>query len=248
MAALHIPPQYQSMANPFVNQPDPAGHDLGPFAVSDDLSHFLTSPAEFIASREDVDKVIAGAMVFRPDPNSNLRRQTLLLRRAPSDSFPLQWEVPAGTADPALDHSIVGVAVRELWEETHLQARRVFATVGMGPGPSTASQKLIGDIADARMDSQGTMCLLRFAGLTWAIVTFLTDVEDENAKVILQEDEHVEWAWVTKDEVEKGSFSHDSEKPLDLVSEPMKLIILEGFRLMDELAGESCGRALDGML
>ncbi|KAL6907355.1 hypothetical protein GGI43DRAFT_397174 [Trichoderma evansii] len=81
------------------------------FTAFADISAFSISPATFLASRPDIHNLIAGAMVFRLSPeNSSL--ETLLLQRAPSDSFTLKWGIPAGTADPSIDLSIISVAVR----------------------------------------------------------------------------------------------------------------------------------------
>jgi 8-oxo-dGTP pyrophosphatase MutT (NUDIX family) len=143
-------------------------------------------------------------------------------------------EIPAGTADPIIDRSITGVTVRELWEETHLRALRLNHAVGLGLTPGTLNLTSSGEVQDARMDSEYPLCLLHVSGLHWAVVAFLTKVEDEPSEILLQEDEHVEWAWLTEGEVEKGFFRDRPEKNLDMVSHAMKSMLLEGFRLMKE--------------
>ncbi|KFY18439.1 hypothetical protein V493_08618 [Pseudogymnoascus sp. VKM F-4281 (FW-2241)] len=238
------------MAHHCTNETDAYGNtrELSPAAttISADISDFLLSPAEFLATRPDVHNLVAGAMVFRSTPDSSSSSssvETLLLRRAPSDSFPLKWEIPAGTADPSLDDSIIGVAVRELWEETHLRPQTVFHTVGLGLPKDVTNLALIGEAEDARMDSDLDICLLRVSGLTWAIVTFLTDIEDEEAEVILREDEHVESAWVTETEVQKQFYSGTGQS-LDFVSEAMRMTVLEGFRLRKDLKQQSIHKNL----
>lgn len=205
------------------------------YSVSPDISSFHISPADLLASRSDIHNIIAGAMVFRlslEEASGNPQSEVLLLQRAASDSFPLKWEIPAGTADPAIDQSIIEVAVRELWEETGLRARRLHQTVGLGLPPGTPLHPAVaGDVEDARMDLEYEIILLRVTGLTWAIATFLADVGDNAEGIALREDEHVRWAWVTESEVETGRFSSQAGGSLDMVSEAMKSLILEGFRL-----------------
>ncbi|KAJ6442791.1 putative AC transposase [Purpureocillium lavendulum] len=207
------------------------------YTASPAIQMFSVPPADLLASRPDIHNVIAGAMVFRsPSADSGsggAHREVLLLRRAASDSFPLKWEIPAGTADPMADRSIIEVAVRELWEETQLRARRLHRAVGMGLPQGVTEISCTGDVQDARMDAELPMSLLRLSGRTWAVVTFLTGLEDDNAEVLLREDEHVDWAWVTRDEVREGRFHTGAN--LDLVSEAMKMILLEGFRVMEEI-------------
>ncbi|KAG7294559.1 hypothetical protein NEMBOFW57_004634 [Staphylotrichum longicolle] len=138
------------------------------FTTSSTLSAFSISPASFLASRPDIHNLIAGAMVFRTAPNTinspdgtaapttvtaATHLETLLLQRALSDSFPLRWEIPGGTADPRLDATVAGVAVRELWEETQLRARRLVCPVGLGLAPGVASLAMLGEAEDARADA-----------------------------------------------------------------------------------------------
>lgn len=209
-------------------------------STSPDISEFQISPAAFLASRPDIHNIIAGAMVFRSSPggspSATSTHEVLLLQRAASDSFPLKWEIPAGTADLAVDHSIIQVAVRELWEETGLRASKFHRTVGMGLPPGIVNiasvGAAVGEVEDARMDSEHPICLVRVEGLTWAVVTFLADVEGDVVDVILQESEHVQWAWLTEHEVEIGRFQGPMGENIDMVSEAMRRILLEGFRLM----------------
>jgi 8-oxo-dGTP pyrophosphatase MutT (NUDIX family) len=207
----------------------------GEYSVSTDISAFQISPADLLASRPDIHNIIAGAMVFRSSPeeaSGKPRSEVLLLQRAASDSFPLKWEIPAGTADPTVDHSIIEVAVRELWEETGLRAHRLHQTVGLGLPPGASPHiEVAGDVEDARMDSEYPIILLRVTGRTWAVATFLVDVGDDTEEIALQEEEHVRWAWVTESEVETGRFLSQAEESFDLVSEAMKSLILEGFRI-----------------
>ncbi|KAI9148807.1 hypothetical protein HJFPF1_10849 [Paramyrothecium foliicola] len=203
------------------------------YTIAEDISAFNISPAEFLASRPDIHNLMAGAIVLRLTPSDTPEEKVLemlLLQRAPSDSFPLQWEIPGGTADPSSDTSIAGVAVRELWEETQLRAHGLSFTVGLGLPTGVTSLTLVGEAEDARMDNDLELCLLRVGGLTWAVVTFIADVEIGNTEVVLRPDEHIAWAWVTEDEARNGLFRGGAGRRLDFVSEAMRLLVLEGFR------------------
>lgn len=201
------------------------------FMTSPTISDFLISPTELLASRPDIHNIIAGALVFRSGSRSaSSQPEALVIRRAASDSFPLKWEVPAGTADQDIDQSVVAVAVRELWEETRLRAHRLYHAIGLGDS-TDLSHSGAEEIEDARVDSQLPMCLLSVSGSTWAVATFLVELEDEAANVVLRADEHVDWAWVTEEEVKAESFNSRKGEPLELVSRAMKMVILEGFRL-----------------
>lgn len=205
------------------------------FEVSENISAFSIPPAEFLASRPDIHNLIAGTMVFRLKPDDRL--ETLLLQRAPSDSFPLKWEIPAGTADPSIDRSIAGVAVRELWEETQLRARKLYCTVGLGLGDTTTRLTCGGEVESATMDSELEICLLRVSGLTWAVVTFIADVEKGCGEVVLRPEEHTSWAWIGEDEVMKEQFCGKSNETLEFVSEAMKMTLLQGFKLRKHMMG-----------
>lgn len=202
--------------------------------TSHKVSEFLVSPNAFLARRTDIHNIICGAVVFRTrrGVSDDLAHEVLLLKRAPSDSFALKWETPGGTADPIVDQSIVGVAVRELWEETQLRARRVSCAVGLGLPAGVNNIVSLGEVTDARMDKEHTLCLLRLEELTWAVGTFIVDVEDTGAQIELRDDEHIEWAWVSETEVDKGKFQSGDE--LDFVSEAMRMTVLEAFRLKRE--------------
>lgn len=195
--------------------------------TSPKVSDFLISPTAFLARRPDIHNIICGAVVFRSRPS--VSDEVLLLKRAPSDSFPLKWETPGGTADPFVDQSIVGVAVRELWEETQLRARIVSCAVGLGLPAGVHNIVSLGEVTDARMDKEYTLCLLRLEELTWAVGTFIVDVEVREAQIKLRDDEHVDWAWVSETEIDKGKFHSGNE--LAFVSEAMRMTVLEAFRL-----------------
>ncbi|KAF6829487.1 hypothetical protein CPLU01_07893 [Colletotrichum plurivorum] len=196
------------------------------------LSDFLVSPAELLAKRPDIHNIIGGALVFRQRPDTSPGKpvyETLLLKRAASDSFPLRWEVPGGTADLQVDGTIIDVAARELFEETRLQARKAVCAVGLGQSGNGSG---IGPAAaDASMDDKLNICLLPVDGLIWAIAVFIVEVTDTTTEIVLQDEEHEDWAWVTEAEVEERKFHGQSDGSLECVTEAMRMIVLEGFRL-----------------
>ncbi|CAH0044714.1 unnamed protein product [Clonostachys solani] len=211
------------------------GPPLCPVILQPGTDAFYVSPSDFLASRPDIHNVLAGAMVFRPTLTSspdNWVYETLLLRRSASDSYPLKWEVPAGTADPELDPTIVSTAVRELWEETGLRAQCIICPITLGIA-SNAGVWIDEEGRDARMDSELSVCLVPSAGKTWAVVTFLVMVEPgrEWKEVELRPEEHSEYAWVTEEEVRTNRMKSKNGAPFDFVSEAMRLTIIEGFRM-----------------
>ncbi|OHF00897.1 hypothetical protein CORC01_03725 [Colletotrichum orchidophilum] len=157
--------------------------------------------------------------------------EILLLKRSASDSFPLRWEIPGGTADLGIDQDLVQVAIRELWEETRLRALKVFCAVGLGLPSHVSNLSTLVEGEDVTMDQTMNFCLLAIDGLTWAVSAFIIDVEDSQAQIVLREDEHLQWAWVTEEEVKQKMFNSESLGQLDFVTEAMKYMILEGFRL-----------------
>ncbi|KEY69039.1 hypothetical protein S7711_03338 [Stachybotrys chartarum IBT 7711] len=166
----------------------------------------LLPPSAFLPAHPHIDYIMAGAIVFARSRAGPLK--TLLIRRAPSDSYPLRWEVPGGSAD-ATDASLAAAAARELWEETGLRARRVLCAAGAGL-PRT------GD--GCCFDAATGVCTFGETGDVWGKATFVVDVEQAGGGVVLRPDEHVDWAWVTEDEVRSGRFDEEGRGELDMDS------------------------------
>ncbi|KFA65495.1 hypothetical protein S40285_00524 [Stachybotrys chlorohalonatus IBT 40285] len=185
----------------------------------------LLSPSAFLPAHPHIDYIMAGAIVFASSRTGPPK--TLLIRRAPSDSYPLRWEVPGGCAD-ASDASLAAAAARELWEETGLRARRVLCAVGAGL-PRTGDGSCF--------DAATGVCTFGETGDVWGKASFVVDVEQAGAGVVLRPDEHVDWAWVTEDEVRRGMFEEEGRGELDMVSEGVTSTVLEAFRLWDENRG-----------
>ncbi|KAH7144528.1 NUDIX hydrolase domain-like protein [Dactylonectria estremocensis] len=185
-------------------------------------AHADLTPAALLASQNgDISHLIAGALV------TDAQGRALLLRRAPTDSWPLKWEVPGGCVD-ATDASLVAAAVRELWEETGLRAVHVRAPVRL---LSSERADAGHDPAETDLRMKGDLCLFRETGNVWAKLTAWVDVE-ATEPVVVRADEHAEWAWVSEPEARTRRFADGRE--LDFVSEGVRQTVLEGFRLWGE--------------
>lgn len=208
---------------------DPSPSPPLSFTTSPSLtaSPFAHSPAAFLAANTHIHRLIAGAIVFSPATH------ILLLRRAPTDSFPLQWEVPGGSVD-ADDTSLLSAAARELWEESSLRASHVVCAVGLGERQPLPVNTPLEESEEMEIGGGETVCVFREGQTTWAKTTFLMDVED--GEVGIREDEHVEWAWVSEEEVISGKFADG--RALDIVSEGVRRAILEGFRIQKQRTKE----------
>jgi len=172
-----------------------------PWTVSfpDSLHRFAIPAQTFLASHptRTYDFLATGAVVLHS--HRSPRPKALLLQRAPTDSMPHKWEMPGGAVDDA-DRTVLHGAVRELWEEAGLRARRIVRDVGGEYVFLTSSGKKVGKFC------------------------FLVEVceEDgggaEDLPVRLDEKEHQNSVWATEDEVHRGvvqdrslvlAFAHD---------------------------------------
>ncbi|CAJ0540493.1 Ff.00g075780.m01.CDS01 [Fusarium sp. VM40] len=189
------------------------------------LSAFFSTPAVFRSAHPPIQHLIAGALVTNP------QGQILLLRRAAHDSWPLLWEVPGGCVDET-DDDLIAAAVRELWEEAGLRANAVKAVVGLSP----ATEPIPDDPLEKDLEVLDDMLVFRADDGVWGKLTIWVEVEScEEVKI--DENEHVEFAWVTEEEALQNEFK-DGRK-LQFVSEGVKRNVLEGFRLWKQENGES---------
>ncbi|KAM5513048.1 hypothetical protein FOXYSP1_07848 [Fusarium oxysporum f. sp. phaseoli] len=189
-----------------------------PTSPSPPLSY--TQPASLEAFASTPDHLIAGALVTNP------QGQVLLLRRAAHDSWPLLWEVPGGCVDDS-DHGLVAAAVRELWEEAGLRAKAVKAVVGIAP----ITEPMPDDPLEKDLEVLYDMLVFRADDGVWGKLTVWVEVESCD-EVKIDENEHVEFAWVTEEEALQNKFKDG--KKLEFVSEGVKRNVLEGFRLWKE--------------
>ncbi|KAJ4400239.1 hypothetical protein N0V82_010903, partial [Gnomoniopsis sp. IMI 355080] len=124
-----------------------------------------------IAAAAAGPNLLASAAVF------DSQQRLLLVQRAPTDFFPLKWELPGGSVDVNRGESMVAGAVRELYEETGLVARAVTRRVGM-----------------ERTFEEGR----------WRQGVFEVRVVKGEEGVRLDPEEHVAWLWVTEEDVRMG--------------------------------------------
>jgi 8-oxo-dGTP pyrophosphatase MutT (NUDIX family) len=138
----------------------------------------------------------------------------LIVQRSATDYVPNLWEIPGGSCDH--DESILAGAVRELWEESGLVATKVLRQVG-------ESYEWLEE------------------GTVWCKFSF--EVEVEGMEVILDEEEHQAFFWVTEDECRKGEVMRDEKRTeIKWTNESQVAVILEGFRLRAaaQLTSQAC--------
>ncbi|PYH45978.1 NUDIX hydrolase [Aspergillus saccharolyticus JOP 1030-1] len=135
-----------------------------------------------------------GALIFHPQSQNKSQPGTetqppkiLLLRRAPTDSFPGHWEAPGGSCDET-DASILSGAAREVFEETGLRVSRFVELVGVDE-----------------------WTVVRGGGVKRVVkFSFLVEVEAEEGKgkldgaIRLDPAEHDAFVWATEEEVRQG--------------------------------------------
>lgn len=198
---------------------------------------------------------MAAAIVFRAPGATSLHPQTLLIRRAPTDSYPTKWEIPGGSTSDRKDASIIAGAVRELHEETGLTAKKVLYPIGMlGDTETTAPGKLgitpEEEGAKNEGDDAQTVTFLE-TGDTWGKVTLVVDVHEDledgkdTESVRVRDGEHDRWAWATEEEVRMGKWKGGEE--IGFVSEGVWRTVLQGFREYGAREGARLMRRFPGM-
>lgn len=179
-----VPQQQQSINAPVT--PSSVSYTITPELLS---SPYALSPEAYLAANPSITDIIGSAAAFyRPQPHSPPR--LLLIQRSPHDFFPLKWELPGGSVDRGKngDSSLVAGAVRELREETGLEAARVVRWVANREFP----------------EGDGVR--------TWRQVIFEVEVREDGEieeamggpRVKLDPEEHVDYRWVTAEEVREG--------------------------------------------
>lgn len=171
--------------------------------------------------------------------------QVLLLRRSPTDSYPLKWEMPGGSVD-ASDKSVLDAAARELWEESGLEGAHFHASVGMTTQDVREAQELLRgtwgiqpheeDAKDVQVqvqvdDAAGVVVKITTfleTAEVWGKLNFVATMAEDGAVVVMDPAEHVEWGWFTEDEVRTG---RAGDKVLAFTSQAVWGSILEGFRV-----------------
>lgn len=226
--------------------PTAVQHGSRPITVGETVPDCLfLSPGDFLAQRPHLEHLMAGALVFRTDSRGPAPElQTLLIRRASTDSYPLKWERPAGATSPC-DTTVLACAIRELWEETGLHASHVECPVGISDvfEKAVTGWGIEPDVEQAELQiGDGAQTIMLYdQGNRWGVVTVMVDVEEKLSDdgidgkniVKLSSQEHEEWVWVTESQVRKG-IDKDGRK-LEFTSKAVWQTVLEGFRIKREV-------------
>ena len=160
------------------------------------LAPLAVTPTTYLAANPTVTHLLVGTVVIRsirsPSGEASPPR-VLLVQRAVTDGFPLQWEWPGGGVDED-DLTIIDAARRELREETGLVMTRARAllddAVEFEPGGPHGSARyrkitLLADVAassDGGSDGNG----------------------DGEPVVTLDPAEHADYVWADEAEVRAG--------------------------------------------
>lgn len=183
------PEIHQQQTNDAPAAPSSVTYTVTPELLS---SPYALSPEAYLAANPSITDIIGSAAVFyHPQSHSQHQPRLLLIQRSPHDFFPLKWELPGGSVDRGQDgdSSLVAGAVRELREETGLEGVRVVRWVANREFP----------------EGDGVR--------TWRQVIFEVEMggkglEEEEGmggpKIRLDPEEHVDYRWVTAEEVREG--------------------------------------------
>ncbi|KAL6890921.1 hypothetical protein GGI43DRAFT_415136 [Trichoderma evansii] len=195
------------------------------FTFSPSLSPLANQTPQTLSSKSNpsIAHLMTSVFVLRQNKQSPSPSpaQILLMRRHPSDSYPLKWEAPGGSVD-STDESTLSGAARELFEESALKESHFHAVLGMTKQKaedlfsSSSGEKRPDNwginpedeqAADIEVQVSEEMKILFTTfhepdGI-WGKVNFLATV-DEDAKVKVNTREHVEWGWFTEEEVRTG--------------------------------------------
>jgi 8-oxo-dGTP pyrophosphatase MutT (NUDIX family) len=182
--------------------------------VPDSLKQLAVPSSTLLASLPaGYDGIASGILAFHP---TAIPAQLLLVQRAAHDTMPNRWEVPGGAVDDT-DATFLEGAARELREEAGLTVTKWVRPVGLG--------------------EDGDDELSRTAGYTWLssrglrIIGFTVEAEVQDGEVKLDPNEHQDWTWATREEVESGECQG---RKLEFTSPGRLKTILQGFKLRAE--------------
>lgn len=129
----------------------------------------------------------------------------LLLQRAPTDTLPLKWELPGGSVDVNTDPSVIHGAVRELREETGLEAKNVVRELGV---QREFYEDVMGPDEGARRTLVWRMVIFEmevdFPGRSGEKEEEVEEKEGGGPHVRLAPGEHVRHLWCTEEQVRAG--------------------------------------------
>jgi 8-oxo-dGTP pyrophosphatase MutT (NUDIX family) len=181
--------------------------------VPESLKHLAVPGSALVASLPPgYDGIASSAIAFHPTASPD---KILLVQRAAHDSNPHKWEVPGGAVDDE-DPTFLHAAARELKEEAGLIVKSwVGGQIGSGTGDDELSR------TGYTFKNRRGMKIIKYS--VEAVV--------EDAEVKLDPNEHQDWVWATREDVEKGDCSG---RRLIFTSETQKRVILEAFRLRAE--------------
>ncbi|CAO2649983.1 Nn.00g012750.m01.CDS01 [Neocucurbitaria sp. VM-36] len=214
------------------------------FKISPNVPSSLSlAPSEFLASRPHITQLMAGTLVFRRDRHSsNPQLETLLVKRAKSDSYAQKWERPAGCLS-ILDSMVLSCAVRELMEETGLHASYIHCPVGLSKTPEASLDGWGIDPQDegAELEAGDESLMVSFqeSGKRWGVLTVIVDVEEDlcemdqhgGSVIKVDPEEHEEWIWMTEEQVRSGK--DKIGRTIEYTSEAVWRTVLEGFRIRE---------------
>lgn len=194
------------------------------FTVSPELVHYNISLKSFLEQRPGTQGLSMRALIFRTFGGIT---KILLIQRAASDSSPNRWEIPGGGADPE-DETMLHALVRELFEETGLEATSIGKQVSDGRQFVTARRKL--NVHELCFD------------VSVAETSLSQDQDQEQEQeqetgtsavlsVNLDPKEHQSYAWASAEQVERQEI--DGVR-IQLTSAEIRDVILEGFRMRSE--------------
>ncbi|KAL7819150.1 hypothetical protein V8C44DRAFT_317128 [Trichoderma aethiopicum] len=232
-----------------------------PYTTSPSLTPLSTLPPATLSTTSDppIAHLMTSILILR---QSSSQPQILLLRRSPTDSYPLKWETPGGSVDVPTDPSLLSAAARELHEEARLSNPHFHATVGMARSVNADEAARMGEWGIPPDQEDAKDVLLRGVpgleemkvttfletGNVWGKVNFIATVEEGKSEAVVTDPrEHLEWGWFTEDEVRRGRARRmraddDGEEEgegreivLEFTSQAVWGSILESFRVGREL-------------
>lgn len=180
-----------------------------------------------------LDGLLAGAVVYRQSDDPTRGLETLVIRRAASDSWPLHWEHSCGSADAQIDEDLVSAATREFTEETGLRVAKVTCAVGLRQMFQANGQEDPELDEGAYTTMNNTFLVFNALGKTWGKLTVMVESDGQNVR--LDPQEHDRFLWLTEDEVFYEVCSQGEKESIMFVSEGVRRTILEGFRLKYEI-------------